>query len=310
MKSPGVSVVMNCFNSAEFLREAIDSVLAQTFSDFELVFWDNQSTDGSAAILASYTDDRIRYYYAPQHTGLGEARNLAVAEARGEWIGFLDCDDLWHPEKLEKQIAGLASVERIERIGIINCGCEMLDQLTGQRSAWNLLDSKSLPEGDILEELLIHNSIPLLAPLIRRSAFHEIGGIPSDFVAAEDYYLFVEIAARYSVLSVNEILCTYRVHGKNSTFDLMGQMADESRRILEKWGHCITDSRRRDARMAEFDSWKEEALKKEAYTRTRRYRMESRMRPVIIRFRNAGLKYPLLLRLLRLAAGVFRGRRI
>lgn len=77
-QSPLISIIINCFNGERFLREAIDSVIAQTYSNWELIFWDNQSTDSTANIVRSYHDDRIRYFYAPEHTSLGEARNLAL----------------------------------------------------------------------------------------------------------------------------------------------------------------------------------------------------------------------------------------
>ena len=101
--SPKVSVVMNCFNSERYLREAIDSVFAQTYSDWEIVFWDNASTDNSARIAKSY-GPRLKYYRGDENVSLGEARNYALGKARGEYIAFLDCDDLWAPDKLQKQI--------------------------------------------------------------------------------------------------------------------------------------------------------------------------------------------------------------
>ena len=101
MSTPRVSVLMNCFNGARYLRPALESVCDQTVSDWELLFWDNQSTDESASIVGEYRDARIRYLPAPMHTNLGEARRQACAFARGEWVGILDTDDLWLPKKLE-----------------------------------------------------------------------------------------------------------------------------------------------------------------------------------------------------------------
>ena len=83
---PLVSVIINCFNGEAYLRETIDSVIAQTYTNWEIVFWDNQSIDSTSDIVKSYDDDRIHYYYAPIHTTLGKARNLAVKQARGESI--------------------------------------------------------------------------------------------------------------------------------------------------------------------------------------------------------------------------------
>ena len=101
---PKVSVIMNCHNGAQYLKGALDSIYAQTFADWEVIFWDNASTDESAAIAQSY-DQRVRYFKGEGYDALGAARNKAVAEIQGEFVAFLDCDDLWLPDKLEKQLA-------------------------------------------------------------------------------------------------------------------------------------------------------------------------------------------------------------
>ena len=99
-KEPLVSVIMNCYNGEKYLKEAIDSVCAQTYENWEIIFWDNQSADQSAKIFQSYNDPRLKYHYAPIHTFLYEARNNAIEKARGEFIAFLDVDDWWYSEKL------------------------------------------------------------------------------------------------------------------------------------------------------------------------------------------------------------------
>jgi glycosyltransferase involved in cell wall biosynthesis len=95
---------MNCFNGEQYLREAIDSVIAQTYQNWELIFWDNQSIDNSAEIFKTYNDKRLRYFYASNHTLLYEARNNAIQYASGQFFAFLDVDDWWDHLKLEKQI--------------------------------------------------------------------------------------------------------------------------------------------------------------------------------------------------------------
>ena len=103
-KDPLVSIIMNCHNGEKYLNEAICSVLSQTYENWELIFWDNQSTDKSSVIVQKYKDTRIQYFYAETYTRLGEARNHAIKKSQGEFIAFLDCDDLWMSTKLEKQI--------------------------------------------------------------------------------------------------------------------------------------------------------------------------------------------------------------
>ena len=103
MNKPLVSIIMNCYNSGRFLKEAIDSVYAQTYSNWEIIFWDNASTDNSSDIAQKY-DDRLKYYRNSKTTEIGEARNLALSKVSGNYLAFLDCDDLWMPNKLNLQV--------------------------------------------------------------------------------------------------------------------------------------------------------------------------------------------------------------
>ena len=105
LRQPLVSIIVNCFNGEEYLREALDSIITQTYKNWEIIFWDNQSNDTSAKIFKSYKDSRLKYYLAPTHTKiLYEARNYALKKATGDFIAFLDVDDWWLPNKLEQQI--------------------------------------------------------------------------------------------------------------------------------------------------------------------------------------------------------------
>ena len=101
---PLVSIIMNCYNGETYLVQAVKSVLSQTYKNFELIFWDNQSNDKSANIYKSFKDKRLKYYYAKKFTSLYEARNLAIKKSNGEYIAFLDTDDLWTQNKLSMQM--------------------------------------------------------------------------------------------------------------------------------------------------------------------------------------------------------------
>src|SRR3990172_11917066 len=107
LEQPLVSILMNCYNGEKYLREAIESVLAQTYQNWELIFWDNQSTDCSAVICKNYGDSRIRYFCASEHTELGIARILAFHKIRGEYVAVLDADDISHPDRLMRQVGFL-----------------------------------------------------------------------------------------------------------------------------------------------------------------------------------------------------------
>src|SRR5215471_13745483 len=102
---PAVTVIINLFNGKATLAEAIESVLAQTFADWELLIWDDASGDGSVEVVHRYDDQRIRYIRSEIRIPLGQARQRAISAAHGEWVAFLDQDDIWLPRRLELELA-------------------------------------------------------------------------------------------------------------------------------------------------------------------------------------------------------------
>ena len=90
MNKPLISIIMSCYNGEKFIERAVSSILKQTYQNWELIFWDNQSEDNSKAIVHEYNDFRIKYFYAPEHTLLSKARNYAIDNANGEYLAFLD----------------------------------------------------------------------------------------------------------------------------------------------------------------------------------------------------------------------------
>lgn len=223
--SPLVSVIINCFNGERYLAEAIESVIAQSYENWELIFWDNQSTDNSANIFKAYNDKRCRYFFAPNYTTLGLARNLAVEKARGEWVSFLDCDDLWLIDKLQKQVdiinhnrSDLAIIYGRSRIVVEPCADETY---FGKNMVMSESDyiNRSLPEGYIFEHLLRECFISLVTALIKRSAYWEVGGIDPIYKQAEDYDIFLKVAQRYKASAVNNIISVYRIHSSNMSHD-------------------------------------------------------------------------------------------
>lgn len=225
---------MNCYNSDEFLKEAIDSVIGQTHQRWEIIFWDNQSTDKSEEIVRSYNDRRIRYFYALEHTTLGQARNLAVEKSQGEWCAFLDCDDLWSPQKLEKQISKTILYPQAVLIYGV---ADILVNKGAERTHWGRvmkgLRSKNLtnilPEGDIFEQLLQQNFIPLVSAMVKRSTYWLVGGIDPKLKQAEDFDLFVKLAYCCEVRVIRESICSYRIHASNLTHT---QLSDNFQEVL------------------------------------------------------------------------------
>ena len=119
--NPLISIIMNCYNGEKYLQEALDSVINQTYKNWELIFFDNLSTDNSQKIFNSYLDHRFFYYKSNTHIPLTQARNKAVNKCKGEFIAFLDIDDWWENFKLEKQINFMEKnneiISEIKKIG-------------------------------------------------------------------------------------------------------------------------------------------------------------------------------------------------
>ena len=229
---PLVSIIMNVRNGAPFLREALDSVMAQTFQDWELIVWDDRSTDASAAIVGEYSDPRIRYFLSPEETALGPARNAAIRQAGGEWLAFLDQDDIWLPRKLEKQMA-LATPE----VGIVYGRTVLFDSRRGNLRDYDYAhEFSALPEGDIFT-LLFRDAcfIAMSSAMLRRSAVKEVGGIPDTIQWVPDYYLYIAIARRYRARAVQEVVCRYRVHAGSMTRSHQLQLHQEPLAIVNQW---------------------------------------------------------------------------
>lgn len=225
--APAVSVLINCYNGAQYLAQALESVVNQTWTDWELVFWDNQSTDDSAAIAASFDDPRIRYLRAPQHTKLGAARAQASRYLNGRWFAFLDCDDLWRRDKLEKQLAlcdaeaaGLGFVYGRTALRVEDRNASVIDHPFRKYT-------QGLPEGNIYRHLLRGNYISVPSLLVSRAAFEKVGGFAGKYPIMEDYYLTLRIARRFNVRAVDGVVCEYRIHGGNASLaDIMDHFED------------------------------------------------------------------------------------
>jgi glycosyltransferase involved in cell wall biosynthesis len=209
---PLVSVIMNCYNGEKFLREAIDSVFAQSYKNWEIIFWDNQSTDKSAEIFKSYKDARLKYFYAPTFTKLYEARNYPVAKASGAFIAFLDVDDLWKPDKLKLQIPLFGDKE----VGF-SCGKYiLLDERGRKKSESEISRHADLPSGMVTNELLEDYFVHMSSLVVRRESLKKLGYFTDGrFSIIGDFDLAVRLSQICKLASIQTPITYYRWHGKN-----------------------------------------------------------------------------------------------
>lgn len=227
-QKPRVSVIMNCFNSSKDLAEAMDSVVAQSFTDWEIIFWDNGSTDASPHIARSY-GPKVRYFRAETTVPLGAARNLAIEQARGECIAFLDCDDLWLPQKLERQ---MEIFDAHPRVGLV---CTDTEVFQGSRVQSRLFAKGLPPRGMVFQQLMEQQWISMSSAVIRRSALDSLDQwFDESLNMCEEADLFYRIAHDWELDYVNAPLTRWRVHANNTTFRKFGKFAAETLLILEK----------------------------------------------------------------------------
>jgi glycosyltransferase involved in cell wall biosynthesis len=214
---------MNCYNGERFVREAIASVFAQTFQDWEIIFWDNASTDSTPEIAGEFTSDpRFRQFRAAKNVPLGHARKLAMAQARGDWIGFVDHDDTCLPQRLELQLAAVAKGDYSVCYG----GLRNVSENGSTISEW----LPKYPSGWTLGRHLIRFEANLPTMLLNARYLERYGIVLDEtYETAEDYDLFMRLAAKGQVCVVPQLLATYRVYQASLTERRLGEAARERR---------------------------------------------------------------------------------
>ena len=203
--SPRVSVVMPVHNAAAFLADAVLSIQAQSFQDWELIAVDDASTDESPAILARLAtgDPRITVVTSTTNLGAGASRNLAMDRAGGRWLAFLDADDLWHPEKLDRQIAVM------EKTAIpISCTAYLrVNVATGQQTV------VGVPPRANRRDLLKTNTVALSSAMIDSAFFGPRRMAPK---RREDYRFWLQLLEMTpEVIGIGQVLMTYRQHPRS-----------------------------------------------------------------------------------------------
>lgn len=230
-EKPLVSIIMNCYNSDEYLKIAINSAISQSYENWEIVFWDNQSTDESANIVKSYADDRIKYFYAPIHTPLGEARNLAIEKAEGEWVCILDCDDIWHKDKLQASFDRLNKYENKKEVSLLYSKTIYINEKGEEFGRFHEHYS-----GKIHDLLLEKGDFVFISSAIfRKDILDKVGKIDVNLHYAEDYDVLLKVTKNHDALCVDEFHTFYRVHSNNLTSTRVYEYDVENFEFLNKY---------------------------------------------------------------------------
>jgi glycosyltransferase involved in cell wall biosynthesis len=229
---------MNCFNGEKYLAQAIDSVYAQTYPNWEIIFWDNGSTDNSPEIAKSY-DQRLRYFRSKRTSNLYEARNMALMQAEGEFIAFLDCDDLWMPEKIKKQIPLFEDTE----VGLVFCDAIYFND---KGKTKRLYATRPYYTGWCFPDLLSDYFICLQTVVIRHKALDtQAEWFDHRFNIAGDTDLFRRIAYDWKLAMVNEPLAKYRIHSTSLASTQSHLIVDEISFMIEKYNVIFPEFEKR-----------------------------------------------------------------
>ncbi len=227
-KVPHISVIINCFNGAKYLREAIDSVFAQSYQDWEIIFYDNASTDQSAEIALSY-DGKIKYFRAENHISLGAARNSAICQATGEFITFLDADDKWLPEKLEAQVA-LMEKNPDAVLGYSNV--YILDEFLKRTY---LAYRCCLPSGQVFSSFMRYYPVNLQTVILRKECLNTLSEIfDNKLSVSEEFDLFMRLLYNKKAVYLDQPTAIYRLHPNMTSISKNNLYAVENEYILNK----------------------------------------------------------------------------
>ena len=236
-----ISVITPTYNRARFLPAAVASVLSQTFGDFELIIVDDGSEDNTPDVLKPFlADRRVRYVYQ-ENQGQSHARNLALKQATGDFIAFLDSDDVWARDKLEKQLAVFRANSEVDIVH----GDEAI--INEQGSVVSLQNMRRY-SGRITRYLLADNSVSITTALVRRRCFDEMGGFDTSVGVADDYELWLRFSARYCYQYEPGIVASYRVMADQISSDKRRRYAANERIIqqfLARYGEVLSPGERR-----------------------------------------------------------------
>ncbi len=240
MQKPSVSIIMNCYNNASTLAEALQSVLDQSFKDWEVIFWDSNSHDQSLHIAQSFAkklaqhqnNSQIHCFKTISSMPLGQARNAAMNKACGKYIAFLDCDDIWLPSKLAKQVQLMQQNPKIALV------CTNTENFYAHKSLNNIFTTTKPKRGQVFSDLIGTQWIAMSSAMLRHEHLKSLRGTKPYFdeqlCICEEAELFYALAYNYEFDYIDEILTKRRIHHQNATFTHWHKLALETEYILQK----------------------------------------------------------------------------
>jgi glycosyltransferase involved in cell wall biosynthesis len=227
---PLISVIVPAYNAEKTIRETIESVINQTFSDWELIVVNDGSQDNTVEVVSQIKDSRIKVF-SYENAGLPASRNRGFDKAEGEFISFLDSDDLWTPDKLEEQLKALRANTKA---AVAYSWTDYID-----KSSNFLHPGRHLSfSGDVYSKLLVRNFLENGSnALIKREALNEVGGFNESLRAAEDWDMWLRLGAKYHFVAVEKPQILYRVSTNSMSANIVKQEVESFKVINSAWLH-------------------------------------------------------------------------
>ena len=236
---PKITVFIPAYNREQYIGDAIDSILAQTFTNYEILLIDDGSTDGTVGIMRSYADPRLRIIRNEKNLGIPKTRNKGIAHARGEYIAMLDSDDRAYPTRLEKQVAFM---DRHPDFAQVGSWCRMMDS---QGRPLKTTKRQPILPDDIDAQLLFRCSLSNRSIMARTALLREFG-YRNDYPRCQDYDLHVKLAKKYKLGNLPECLVYGRIHPEQITGQTLDLGDAKKREIvrgqLTELGVCFSET--------------------------------------------------------------------
>lgn len=225
-ENPLVSIIMNCHNGEKYLEQSVNSVIAQSYQNWELIFWDNVSKDSSKKIIDKFSDNRIRYFKAKSFKKLYESRNLAIQKANGKFITFLDTDDMWQTKKIEKQVNFFLQNKDFE---IIYSNYHILDERKNKKF---IKYQNKQYSGMIFKNLLKNYTVGIGTVCLNRDIFKNYT-FNNNFDIIGDFDFFLRLSEKKKIGYIHDSLIIYRLHESNLSKKKLSLHANEIKYWIE-----------------------------------------------------------------------------
>lgn len=230
MKSPKVTFLMTVYNGEKYLKEAITSILNQTFKDFELVVIDDWSTDSSAEMVKSFNDPRIRLIRNRENLGPYKSSNIGLKLARGKFIARMDADDVSLPDRLENE---LSIIEKKNDIGMVACWITIVDENNDYIGEWHADRENNSPE-EIYYTLFFKNCIAHSSVLFKKDIVVKLGGYNEAFRKSQDYELWIRLSKIAKIVKIKRELVIRREYDENTSLNVINQHRLHEERLFLK----------------------------------------------------------------------------